>query len=166
MRKILLAATIMGASCDCALSATFIRCTSQQKGDIVTITLDKIKKYGHTLNCIAGDFIADMTPCAPNGGYGLSAPTGSASLVGVVMRWQDYGNHLGGVVGSNVDATTISFSGGYMSPGADGSGFHQGWTFTVDRLSADGVLRTFKDEIMETKDSTTKYRCSTATRKL
>ncbi|MGB3584829.1 MAG: hypothetical protein WBA40_27465 [Roseiarcus sp.] len=56
----------------------------------VVITLGASKQFGRILNCISGDFIVDMTPCAPDGGYGLSAGTGSAPLVSIVDRWQDY----------------------------------------------------------------------------
>jgi hypothetical protein len=39
-------------------------------------------KFSASLNCISGSFISDMTPCAPDGGFGLSYPTGDASLSG------------------------------------------------------------------------------------
>jgi hypothetical protein len=59
----------------------------------VVITLGAKRQFGRILNCISGDFIVDLTPCAPNQGFGLSAGTGSAALVAVVNRWQDYATH-------------------------------------------------------------------------
>ncbi len=65
----------------------------------VTISLQDQQFRDRTLDCIPGDFVSDLTPCAPPGGYGLLAPTGSAPLGQVVNRWQDYGDHSGGMVG-------------------------------------------------------------------
>src|SRR3954452_18660606 len=77
----------------------------------VIITLGSQTKYGRVLNCIAGDFVYDMTPCAPDGGFGISYPTGSAGLAGIVDRWQDYANHLGGIAGNFTNDHEIYFSG-------------------------------------------------------
>jgi len=142
-------------------AATYIRCHNQ--AEQVKITLSAMRKFSSTLNCISGSFVADMTPCAPNGGFGLSYPTGQASLSRVVMRWQDYGDHMGGVVGNHVNGQEIVFSGGYMSPG---DGYHSGWLFTVDRLSGTATLKTFKDEIQGTKDGVAQYTCSSLKQKL
>jgi hypothetical protein len=82
-----------------------------------------------------------MTPCAPNGAYGLSAPTGSAELVGVVDRWQDYANHSGGVVSHFANADTIYFAGGFNWP--DNGGLTDKWSFTVNRLTGHAELKEF-----------------------
>src|SRR3984893_8689632 len=117
MRRFMLAGIVVASMCQPASSATFIRCKSSKDG-VVTITLNAMKKFSSSLNCISGNFVVDLTPCAPNGGFGLSYPTGSASLSGVVKRWQDYGNHLGGVTGNRIDRSSILFKGVLMSPGA------------------------------------------------
>lgn len=103
------------------------------------ITLDGSTQFNRTLDCIAGDFITDMTPCAPNGAYGLSAPTGSADLVAVVDRWQDYAGHSGGVVSHFANAETIYFAGGFNWP--DHGGLTDNWSFTVNRLTGHAELR-------------------------
>jgi len=152
---------LVTAGAQSAISASFIRCKNKT-GEEVTITLNAMRKFSAILNCIKADLISDMTPCAPNGGFGLSAPTGDASLTGIVRRWQDYGDHMGGVAGNRIDSSTIWFEGGYMSPGDQ---FHLGWTFTVDRLSGTAVLKTFDDDIMGTKAGSVTYTCSPVDRK-
>lgn len=115
---------------------SLIRC--QGAGDDVVISLQERKAYGKTLSClIKATFVSDMEPCAPNNGFGLSAPTGSASLGRVVMRWQDYMNHMGGVVGFGENAATISFTGGFVYSAE----YKQEWSFEVDRLSGRATLK-------------------------
>ncbi|UHC17840.1 hypothetical protein LRS73_08245 [Methylobacterium currus] len=105
------------------------------------MTLDGERRFGRVLSCIKGDFIADMTPCAPKGGYGLSYPTGSASLAQVVDRWQDYADHLGGIVGYAADASSLQFDGGFYSPNHKKRGaWGDHWTFKVDRLTGKAML--------------------------
>jgi hypothetical protein len=82
---VFLAATSISAS---SFSDEQILCTTSSKPD-VAITLRAITKLNRVLDCMSGDFISDLTPCAPNGAYSLSAPTGAAGLVGIVDRWQD-----------------------------------------------------------------------------
>jgi hypothetical protein len=91
---------------------TQILCTQPGQTDVI-ITLKGMQRFGRVLDCISGDFISDMQPCAPDGAYGLSSPTGAAGLVGVVDRWQDYMNHLGGITGHFLTADKIYFSGGF-----------------------------------------------------
>jgi hypothetical protein len=92
-------------------------------------------KLGRSLDCIAGDFAADLTPCAPNGAYALSAGTGSASIVKIVDRWQDYMYHSGGVT-SHFAGSQIHFGGGFV-----GSSHEEAWSFTVSRLTGVGELK-------------------------
>ncbi len=117
-----------------------IRCASKGKPDVV-ITLNGERKFKRILSCISGNFIADMTPCAPDGGFGLSYPTGTASLSGVVDRWQDYGDHIGGVTSHWTKAHQIHFDGGFM-----GSGFKQLWSFNANRLTGQAKLSIPKGE--------------------
>ncbi len=113
-----------------------IRCTAQGK-DPVVISLKSQRYAGRELSCISGNFVADLTPCAPSKAFSLSAPTGSAAIVGVVDRWQDYAKHDGGVVGYFKSHTTIAFTGGFNTP--DG-GYEDEWSFTVDRQTRVGTL--------------------------
>jgi len=123
-----------------ALAKELILCRRAGSPDTV-ITLQASTQFNRTLDCIAGNFVTDMTPCAPNGAYGLSAPTGSAELVGTVDRWQDYADHLGGVVSHFVNADTIYFSGGFNSP--NNGGLTDNWSFTVNRLTGHAELKEF-----------------------
>lgn len=117
-----------------------IRCTAKGKGDI-TMTLNSERMLKRVVSCIKAEFVADMTPCAPNGGFGLSYPTGTASLARIVDRWQDFSDHMGGITGHHADATRISFDGGFFSPGSGkGSGWSDQWTFTADRLTGEAKL--------------------------
>lgn len=114
-----------------ALAKTLILCTTPGRRDVV-LSLQDRQFRGRTLNCISGDFVADITPCAPPGGYGLSAPTGSAPLGQVVDRWQDYTNHFGPISGHYITADKMAFFGGFNSPG---DGYKESWTFIANRLT-------------------------------
>jgi len=115
---------------------SLIQCRSGS--DEVVISLQDRKAFGRTLSCIIkSNFVADMTPCASNGGFGLSAPTGMASLGKVVDRWQDYMDHMGGVVGFGESAATISFTGGFVYSGD----YKPEWSFEIDRLSGRALLK-------------------------
>ncbi|MCJ2042523.1 hypothetical protein MKK55_26770 [Methylobacterium sp. J-059] len=118
-----------------------IRCTAKGQPD-VTMTLNAERKFDYVLSCISGRFIADMTPCAPNGGFGLSSPTGTASLARVVERWQDYGDHMGGITGYTSNATQVHFDGGFFSPRTNNTPIHwsEQWSFTANRLTGKAML--------------------------
>jgi hypothetical protein len=116
-----------------------ILCSHVGDSDIV-ITLGATRQFNRTLNCIQGNFVVDITPCAPAGAYGLSAPTGSAELVGVVDRWQDYARHNGGVTQHFVNDHEIYFSGGFTNAG---SGYKKSWSFSVSRLTGAATLTEF-----------------------
>lgn len=118
------------------MAAGVIRCTAKGH-DPVTISLDSDRFKGRPISCLTGSFVADMTPCAPNKAFALSAPTGTAAIVAVVDRWQEYANHNGGVVGFFQTPETISFTGGFNSP--DG-GLVDEWAFKADRLAGTAKL--------------------------
>ncbi len=126
-----------------------IICKAIAKESDVIISLSSESKFGRALNCISGDFAVDLTPCAPSGAYGLSAPTGSADLIRVANGWRDFEDHIGGVVGSFVSADQLSFTGGF----AGINGYRQDWEFSVSRLTGNGQLKLGKDRAV-------KYRCS------
>ena len=148
---------------DMATAKEQILCESAGNPNVV-ITLGAKRQFGRLLNCISGDFIADLTPCAPDQGFGLSAPTGSAALVAIVDRWQDYATHLGGVAGNFVNGQKIYFSGGFNSPQSDttinqnrasvgmppipggdkvpdGGGYQELWSFSLSRLTGKAELQ-------------------------
>jgi hypothetical protein len=147
MRLVLIVAFVLSASIAGANERSadtekqVIRCSAKGKPNI-TMTLNAERKLNRVVSCIAGEFAGDMTPCAPNGGYGLSYPTGAASLARIVDRWQDYGDHTGGITGYSANASRIQFDGGFFSPngGSGGDGWSEQWTFIVDRLTGEGKL--------------------------
>lgn len=53
------------------------------------------------------------------------------------MRWQDYGQHFGGVTGFIKASDRLYFDGGFMSPGL---GLRPLWSFAVNRLTGAGTL--------------------------
>jgi hypothetical protein len=162
--KLIIFAFVAAAVLPSTLSAKEqILCTHAGAHDVI-VTLGASRQFGRTLDCIAGDFIADMTPCAPSGGYGMSAGTGSAPLIGIVDRWQDYLSHVGGVTGTFTNDRQIYFSGGFNAPvsnrtinqnresvglppvpGGDrvpqGQGYQELWTFSVNRLTGNAILK-------------------------
>ena len=121
----------------------------------MVITLDAGRFAGRSLNCIKGQFVSDMTPCAPSGGFGLSAPTGTAALVKIVDRWQDHVAHDGGVVGATVTPLAISFTGSFIFD----TKVDELWSFSVDRISGAGELK-------ESDKAATKYECERVKPKL
>jgi hypothetical protein len=63
-----------------------ILCQTTGQSNVV-ITLGSQTKFGRVLDCIAGDFAYDMTPCAPDGGFGLSYPTGLQGALVSPVSW-------------------------------------------------------------------------------
>jgi hypothetical protein len=127
-----------------------ILCVSSKANDVV-ISIGSDEVFGQSVSCIAGDFAVDITPCAPDGAYALSAPTGSAAIVEIVDRWQDYGDHIGGVTSHFVSDDEIYFEGGFMGPE---SGYSESWHFSTSRLTGRGELWV--------ADVETSYECSLA----
>ena len=119
--------------------ADAVRCVAPGEAP-VTIALNARRFAGRALSCISGDFVVDLTPCAPRKAFSLSAPTGATGATGIVRtvdRWQDYAGHAGGVVGYFKSHTTISFTGGFNDPA---SGLKDDWSFTIDRQDRTGRL--------------------------
>jgi len=121
-----------------AFGKTTILCSSPGSSDVV-ISINSAQYSGFVLSCVRGNFISDMTPCAPENGYGLSAPTGDARLVGVVRDWHDpaYTTHSGGVIRFSADTSRYQFVGGFMWPS---KGLEENWRFEVNRLSGSATL--------------------------
>jgi hypothetical protein len=154
VKAALIAMPLLAFSAQASANQT-IRC-ERADAERITIYLRSDKYQGTIINCISGDFIYDMTPCAPKGGFGLSAPTGSASLVDIVWRWQDYGSHLGGVTSYNESSDELVFTGGFVSDG----GWSGQWNFKVDRVAGVGVLLQQPEGAASGKLSETgRYKC-------
>lgn len=66
-----------------------------EKGEDFTIELFRPSPAG-PLHCVSGLLIPDMTPCAPDQGWGLSYPTGAANLASVTTLWAEADRHYGG----------------------------------------------------------------------
>lgn len=111
-----------------------IRC-EKVGAEAITVTIGAEEQLGATLNCVDGGFTTEIGSCAPEGGYGLY---GRLGLAHIVWRWQDYGNHMGGVVGHSITPTNIYFSGGYYSGAQNWSGQ---WSLDIDRVTGVGKLR-------------------------
>lgn len=118
-----------------ALAKDIIECRRKGK-EPIRIVFDAEMFEGRKLSCLEGNFIADITPCAPNGGFSLSRPTGLATIAAVVDRWQDTMDHLGGVTGFFASDTTITFTGSFV-----GNSSHELWSFDVDRVTGIGKLK-------------------------
>jgi hypothetical protein len=137
---------------------SYIRCQPLTKGSAITISLNAKKKFGKLLNCIDGEFIYDMEPCAPENGFGLSYPTGAAQLRTITFRWQDLMDHSGAVTSNTISETKIYFGGEFRS-GADY--VSELWVFEIDRLTGSGLLKVTEDN----KTTNTKYTCNKANKK-
>jgi len=127
-----------------------ILCKTADKKATVIISPAELTEFGRKLNCISGNFIYDMTPCAPTGGYGLSMPTGAVPLTRVVDNAKDYQDHIGGVVSSFVSDSNIYFAGGFHFPE---DGYKAVWEFSANRLTGDAELKLATGK-------TTKYFCT------
>ncbi len=90
------------------------------------------------VNCIDGDFIYDLTPCAPNNMWSLSRGIGLPEIVEYTTRDQTMFDWNAGHAGVRVSAAEIFFSGGFYS--------QETWSFKVDRISGRGTLRLWKTE--------------------
>jgi hypothetical protein len=147
MRTLMVAAVTVISAMP-AIAAETIRCIAPGQPDVF-LSLDATRMLGRTVSCIAGDFIADMTSCAPRGAFGLSAPTGRVPLVEIVTPAQGYADHFGGVIGYFVDGSALKFMAGFHSFAKDEL-LHDSWQFTLDRTTGKGVLRLNKDAPAET----------------
>ena len=132
-----------------AVAGDILLCWSKDRLNM-TVTLDLSQFKGRQLSCVSGAFIKDLTPCAPEGAYALSAPTGTAAIVDVVERWQDYANHDGGVFNFTRTPTDLIFDAGFNRPD---KGFHEAWMFQIDRISGTAVLSV-------TNEASTVYHCN------
>lgn len=118
-----------------AVASSIIQCDGAA-GSPVRVILNATSRFGTAVNCIEGDFPTEGEACAPDGGFGLAAPTGSGSLVRIAQRWQDYIGHIGPIYGVNISDTLIAFTGGYQGV----SKWSDQWLFNVDRTTGAGAF--------------------------
>lgn len=132
MKKTIIVLATLIASNQCYAN-DIIRCVAGEKK--IDIAFESYDFNGEKLNCLFGSFLSDMTPCAPNGGFAVSAPTGTAPIVYTTSRWQDVRDEIGGVTQHWINSTQIYFR------------FDIGqkkWEFIVDKIDGTGALRNHK----------------------
>ncbi len=107
-------------------------------GENFTIELFSESTFG-PLHCVTGLTIVDMTPCAPDKGWGLSYPTGSAGLADVTNSWSVASQHFGGkftaALGPETFNAIASFGDGLEPDLTKGS---YDMTLTLDRSTGAG----------------------------
>ncbi|ETD90667.1 hypothetical protein ACTTAL_10480 [Rhodobacter capsulatus] len=108
-------------------------------GEDFLIELFRPTQFG-PLHCVDGLMIVDMTPCAPDAGWGLSYPTGRASLREVTQMWAIAHRHGGGkfsaTLGPDKFVATASFGEGLEADFSKGS---YDMTLELDRTTGDGA---------------------------
>lgn len=108
-------------------------------GEDFTIELFGETSFG-PMHCVKGLMIVDMTPCAPDGGWGLSYPTGRASIAEVTQMWAIAADHFGGkftaILGPEEFTAIASFGQG-LEPDLSADSYDM--TITLDRSTGDGT---------------------------
>lgn len=118
-----------------ASAAEILKCTHDGKTD-VSVSLGAKTAFGQKLGCIEGPFVGAMTACAQKNGYGLSAASGDAHLVGITPDWRAGAHDPGPIAGVKVDAAKYLFEGGRL--GADHK-VEKTWTFEISRSTGQAV---------------------------
>ena len=134
---------------------SLIECKSDNASPIL-IELWKPSEVENLLHCVNGDFIVDMTPCAPDGGWGLSRGTGLADLSEVTSSWQEAHDHTSGKLSAWVGMTSIKFTANHGEGIVDANSFL--WELTLDRVTGEAEL---KDSMREVRF----YSCELVARK-
>jgi hypothetical protein len=116
----------------------------------VVVTLNSFKKFGRIFNCIDGEFVFNLSGCAPDGAFGLHRSTGKADLTRVVDRWQDYSDYIGTITSNGISDNVIYFSGASNSPI---DGYIESWSYSISRVTGNAQLKT-KDKVLAT------YQCA------
>lgn len=130
--------SLLASACTSAEKKTVLECSVKGgEGPVVTIALDDRTAFEKSLSCIQADFLSGMTPCAPNGGFGLSGAAGKVDLSAITDTADGYVSHEGSVTSYSITAEEIQFSGGKNSAGA---GYKEDWKFLANRNSGAAVL--------------------------
>ncbi len=109
-----------------------ILCQGKEDSRLI-VELWKPSTFGEPVHCIRADFIDDMTPCAPNGGWGLSEDTPSAELVAITSDWRTAHKHTAGKVTAIAGPRGIRFN-AQRGEGV-GNNLSYEWKFSLQRLT-------------------------------
>ena len=118
-----------------------IECVAHS-GETVSIDLFGPSEFG-PLHCIQAPGIYDLTPCAPDQGWGLSFGTGAATLSGVTTDVAVASAHPDGKFAVSVDADFIiaAASIGPGLPDMGSVGNETFWRLAIGRVGMVGVLQ-------------------------
>jgi hypothetical protein len=104
------------------------------------------QKFNQTLYCISGgDFVVDLTACAPTGGWGLSQGTGAAKLVYVTKDKVIADEHFYGRVRADVDAVRMEFS-AYFGRDIPSGSADLIWRVRIDRKTGHAQVEDFLEK--------------------
>lgn len=112
-------------------------CQSDRDEDF-SIELFRPTEWG-AMHCVSGLLIADMTPCGPDGGWGLSAGTGLAPITEVTSNWQVAGAHYAGKFSAHlgpVEFRATAMHGQGIEPDLSDDSYDM--TITLNRLTGLG----------------------------
>ncbi|HEY4202621.1 MAG TPA: hypothetical protein VGM83_18880 [Devosiaceae bacterium] len=164
MRISIIAAALLGSMITTSQAASFQSCTAPGRTDLI-LEQDADVFDGKTITCLeGGDFIFDMTACAPRDGYGVSAPTGDAALVEVTNDFKKTKGGLGTVMFYGLTPSAYEFTAGNWD--LDDK-YSQDWTFTLDRKTHKGALSVLDNPLNpdDIAKSPIAFRCMPVTRK-
>jgi hypothetical protein len=135
-----ISAVIVLSAVNSAFGSDAIKCVRPGSGDIY-ISVNSRSAFGRQLSCIHGEFVSDLTPCAPANGFSLSAPTGTGRIVQVFDKWPELANQLGGVTQFESTNDSYTFTGHQPVPTKLSIvSRRMVWAFHVSRLSGHGML--------------------------
>ena len=118
-----------------------VLCSSDYGTDI-KVNFSEFTAGDELVNCIRGDYFPDITPCAPENGYGLSPPTGGHQMIRAERNKAEADLHHGPIVHHTVSDQEINFVGGFNDFGGKLS---KSWDFTIDREGGTAKLNLVDD---------------------
>jgi hypothetical protein len=122
-----------------AHSETTIECKPIKIGESILITLGAKKFKLSSLNCIeTKKDLGEGEICAPENGWGLQYPTGTAKISQIVFRWQEYMDHHGSIIGNKTTKTEMKFTSGRNE--SPEKGYVQDWSLSLNRISGSAKL--------------------------
>lgn len=106
-----------------------------QGADDTTIVLElwKSSKFGVAQHCLQASFSAEMTACAPQGGWGLGSDNDMTELVDLTNDWNTAHNHEAGKVIASAGKRGVQFI-AHAGKGI-GSNLVYRWKFAFKRSS-------------------------------
>lgn len=118
------------------------------------VELWKPSDFDQPVHCLQAAFIADITACAPQGGWGLSSDRRDADLVDVTNDWKTAHKHQAGKVTAVAGQRGVRFI-AHRGIGI-ASNLSYEWKFSVDRrtgeaiwFDADGQKTRFTCEVLD-----------------